>query len=147
MTEIIHYSTAGGVVVHEGKMLLLDRPGRQEVRLPKGHIEAGETPEATALRETSEESGYADLSILASLGSQTTEFDHQGTHIVRLEYYYLMRLQSQRQQRRSPKDELQFQPRWVALTQAAELLTYEAEKNVARCALQLLAQQNKTGTS
>ena len=53
---IKRYETGGGVVVHEGKVLLLDRPKRGEVRLPKGHIDPGETPEMTALRETTEES-------------------------------------------------------------------------------------------
>jgi 8-oxo-dGTP pyrophosphatase MutT (NUDIX family) len=140
MTETTHYSAAGGIVVHEGKMLLLNRPTRQEVRLPKGHIEDGETPEAAALRETSEETGYGDLSILAALGNQLIEFDYQDIHIVRLEYYFLMRLESSRQQQRSAKDELQFQPLWVALAQAADQLTYEAEKNMARRAIQRLEQ-------
>ena len=36
------YLAAGGVVIHDGRMLVLDRPSRGEVRLPKGHIEGGE---------------------------------------------------------------------------------------------------------
>ena len=37
------YNAAGGVVIHEGRMLLLDRSTRNEMRLPKGHVEAGES--------------------------------------------------------------------------------------------------------
>jgi 8-oxo-dGTP pyrophosphatase MutT (NUDIX family) len=69
------YRAAGSVVVQQGVIagldpdqryiLLLDRPGRNEVRLPKGHIDPGESVEATALRETTEESGYADLEVIA----------------------------------------------------------------------------------
>src|SRR5690349_21122258 len=97
MPEIHRYSAAGGVVIHRGQMLLLDRPGRQEIRLPKGHIEPGETPEVTALREVTEESGYNDLKIVTALGSQVVEFDHQGRHVIRTEYYFLMNLVSDQQ--------------------------------------------------
>lgn len=135
------YSAAGGVVIHQGKMLLLDRPNRQEVRLPKGHIEAGETPEATALRETSEESGYADLQIIAALGCQLVEFDYQDKHILREEHYFLMGIASNRQRRRSAADEAQFQPIWVELAEAADRLTYESEQRVARQAIRQLEGQ------
>jgi len=64
----VTYVAAGGVVIHEGQVLLLDRPGRGEVRLPKGHVEPGEEPAEAALREVREEAGYADLAILADLG-------------------------------------------------------------------------------
>jgi ADP-ribose pyrophosphatase YjhB (NUDIX family) len=40
--------------------MLLIRPSRDEVRLPKGHVEAGETLRAAALREVAEETGYDD---------------------------------------------------------------------------------------
>ena len=72
-TQIQRYQTAGGVVIYQQQMLLLDRPARQEVRLPKGHIDPGETPAITALRETREESGYVDLTILAEAAMQGDE--------------------------------------------------------------------------
>jgi 8-oxo-dGTP pyrophosphatase MutT (NUDIX family) len=138
MAKVVRYSTAGGVVVQDSKMLLLDRPGRQEIRLPKGHIEDGETPEEAALRETSEETGYGDLQIVADLGSQTVEFDYHGEHVIREEYYFLMHLRSTRQISRTLEDERQFHPRWTPLAETVDALTFEAEKSVARRALQLL---------
>jgi 8-oxo-dGTP pyrophosphatase MutT (NUDIX family) len=137
MTRVVRYNTAGGVIVQDGKMLLLDRPTRQEVRLPKGHIEEGETPEEAALRETSEETGYVDLQIVADLGRQTVEFDYQGEHFIREEYYFLMQLRSERQVSRTSEDEKQFYPRWTPLAKTVDLLTFESEKNVALRALQL----------
>ncbi|MFO7632694.1 MAG: NUDIX domain-containing protein [Caldilinea sp.] len=138
------YSAAGGVVIHEGRMLLLDRPKRREVRLPKGHIDPGETPQQTALRETTEESGYTDLEIVGDLGYQVVKFNFQGDDFIRTEYYYLMRLNSDRTVRRNRKDEVQFSPIWTPLDEAASRLTFEAEQQFARRAIdayQRLVQQ------
>jgi 8-oxo-dGTP pyrophosphatase MutT (NUDIX family) len=116
-------------------MLLLDRPSRQEVRLPKGHIEEGETPVVAALRESREESGYDDLDIVRPLGEQVVEFEYEGNHIIRTEHYFLMRKRSDQQTPRSPKDMEQFHVQWVDLTDAVEKLTYNAEKTVAQNAI------------
>jgi len=89
-SNVVRYRAAGGVVVDGERVLVLRRPGRGEVRLPKGHIDPGETPRAAALREVGEESGYADLEIVADLGTQTVEFDWDGRHYVRDEHYFLM---------------------------------------------------------
>lgn len=129
------YSAAGGVVIDHGRMLLLDRPSRGEIRLPKGHIEPGEAPVETALREVGEEAGLRDLAVVADLGRQTVEFDYDGAHIRRTEFYYLMRIHSEAGYPRSPKDAADFQPMWVPVAEAVDLLTYAAEQEVARRAI------------
>lgn len=136
MIETIEYRAAGGVVIDGDQMLLLDRPKRGEVRLPKGHIEADETPDVTALRETTEETGYDALAIVADLGSQVVEFDHKENHYRRTEYYFLMRLTTNSKKSRPPQDELQFRILWTPLVAAEQVLTYPAEKNIARKAIE-----------
>ncbi|MFN8441082.1 MAG: NUDIX domain-containing protein [Caldilineaceae bacterium] len=133
---LVKYSTGGGIVIDEGKMLLLDRPKRKEIRLPKGHIETGETPDVTAVRETVEETGYTDLEIVADLGESIVEFDHNDDHYVRTEHYFLMRLLSKKQRKRDKTDEAQFRPIWSPLTEAPQVLTFEAERRVAQFAIQ-----------
>ncbi len=105
----ILYFAAGGVVSDTAgeKVLLLIRPSRDEVRLPKGHIEAGESPQEAALREVGEESGYIDLEILADLGEQFVAFPIGKRAIRRTEHYYLMRLRTPQQAERPSKDEQQ----------------------------------------
>jgi 8-oxo-dGTP pyrophosphatase MutT (NUDIX family) len=134
------YQAAGGVVIHEDRMLLLDRPSRGETRLPKGHIEPQETAEEAAVREVAEESGYCDLEILADLGNQVVEFDFEGAHYVRDEHYFLVTLLSDQQTPRNKKDTDQFHVTWIPVKQAVQMLTYAAEQEVAHRAVQVYQQ-------
>ena len=82
--EVVRYAAAGGVVVRpEGEVLLLERPSRGEVRLPKGHIDPGETPLETARREIAEEAGFRELRMLADLGWQEVRFVYEGRRYAR----------------------------------------------------------------
>jgi len=138
--DATHYQAAGGVVVRDGLMLVLDRPARGEVRLPKGHVEPGESLREAALRETREETGYADLEIVADLGMQESHFvnPYQGCQVTRQEFYFLMRLKSDVQDVRSGEDAVQFRVMWVPLHQAPARLTFPTEQEFARRAIQML---------
>jgi 8-oxo-dGTP pyrophosphatase MutT (NUDIX family) len=131
-SKLVRYRAAGGVVVDGDCVLVLRRPGRGEVRLPKGHVDPGETPRAAALREVSEESGYADLEIVADLGIQIVEFDWNERHYVRDEHYFLMSLRSKQCVARNHHDEYQFIPDWMTWDEAITLLTFEAEREWVR---------------
>jgi 8-oxo-dGTP pyrophosphatase MutT (NUDIX family) len=130
--KAIRYQAAGGVVVDRNdRVLVLRRPSRGEVRLPKGHVEKGESHLEAALREVAEESGYTNLAILADLGHQVVEFEYQGRRIVRDEYYYLLQLRNVGQAEQSA-GELQFDPDWIGWDQALVELTFEAEREWMR---------------
>jgi 8-oxo-dGTP pyrophosphatase MutT (NUDIX family) len=129
--DSIDYVAAGGVIINDGRMLLLDRPTRGEIRLPKGHVDPGESHDETALRETEEETGYADLEIVVDLGERVIEFERNARTVRRAEHYYLMRTLSDHQVPRTPKDEAQFRPYWVPMAEAVKQLTYLAEQEVA----------------
>jgi len=132
----VYYQAAGGVVIHAGKILLLDRPGRSEVRLPKGHVEDGESALEAALREVCEEAGYVHLVIVADLGTQQVEFtdSYRERRVTRDERYFLMRLRDEERVERDEKEK-QFIPTWVPATDAAGRLTFEAEQEFVRRAL------------
>ncbi len=138
--ETRRYRAAGGVVVYRGQVLLLDRPSRKEVRLPKGHVEPGETELEAAIREVREETGYQRLRVVYDLGVQQVEFDnpYDGHHYIRQEHYFLMCLEEMAQAPRPPGD-AQFTPFWAPLTEAADLLTFESERSVVRRAQTVVA--------
>ena len=62
MSKYLEVNAAGGLVTNsEGEFLLIRRSGLWD--LPKGHQEAGEQIEATALREVEEETGIKGLTL------------------------------------------------------------------------------------
>jgi 8-oxo-dGTP pyrophosphatase MutT (NUDIX family) len=141
--DAIRYQAAGGIVVDtDNRVLVLRRPSRNEVRLPKGHVEKGESHLGAALREVAEESGYSGLTILADLGHQLVRFGHKGRHIVRDEFYFLLQLKDARNVE-GAAPELQFIPEWVDWNQALAELTFEAEREwVRRARAHLEAKQD-----
>ena len=140
MSEPVVYSAAGGVVVDETgtQVLVLVRPARDEIRLPKGHVEPGEAPLTTAYREVSEESGYTDLELVADLGEQLVVFMLQDRPVQRTEHYYLMRRRSRQESARPAGDAAQFFSVWVSWDEALANLTFEAEREWLRRARQHL---------
>jgi len=135
-----HHRTAGGVVIDRaGRVLVLEREVERggavvhEVRLPKGHIDAGETEEQAAVREVCEESGYCGVEIIADLGEGRSEFTFRGEAHVREERYFLMRLVDETRRAPAPShgEEALFTANWLAPETAAAQLTYPSERMFA----------------
>jgi hypothetical protein len=78
-----------------------------------------------------EESGYADLEILADLGLQVVEFNYKNAHVIRDEHYFLMRVRNTRRIERQEK-EPQFIPDWLSWDDALSELTFKAEREWVR---------------
>jgi 8-oxo-dGTP pyrophosphatase MutT (NUDIX family) len=155
--ELREYHAAGGVVVDDaGRVLLIERlivrGGKVglEVRLPKGHVEPGETDEQAAVREVCEETGYCGLAVLADLGEYLTEFDwpDEQTHVRRCEHYYLLRLTDpvagQPHFDHPEAEEALFRPRWAAdLTEAEQSLTFDSEREFIRRARRVRSEMTR----
>ena len=67
---------AGGLVVRDGKVLLVHRPKYDDWSFPKGKCDEGESDEACALREVAEETGLR-CELLEAIG-ETNYIDGKG---------------------------------------------------------------------
>lgn len=138
--EIVRYDSAGGIVFDGDRLLLLRKPGRGEVVLPKGHVEEGETAQVTALRETREETGYLNLEVLADLGTLQAQFPFEGRWYIRTEHYFVMRLSDPHRGPAGDYDDAEhdatvFERAWVPMGQAEEMLSFEPARSFVRRAV------------
>jgi len=84
-----YIEAAGGLVVNpKGELLMIYRNKHWDI--PKGKMEAGESPDQTAIREVEEECGIKNLKIVKSLQSTYHTF-HQSKHdCINLTYWFEM---------------------------------------------------------
>jgi 8-oxo-dGTP pyrophosphatase MutT (NUDIX family) len=106
--------------------------------LPKGNIGRGEAPEATALREVTEETGVAGTS-QGKLGDVKYIYMRRGQRIFKVVSFYLVRYRSGRidDVTDAYRHEVA-EARWLPLEEAPKLLAYRGEKEMAAKALELL---------
>ena len=83
----IFHESAGAVVMIGDRCLVLRR-GRQWV-FPKGHLERGERPEDTAIREVREEAGV-EIRILQPIGSTRYGFGKPADAVHRKRVYWFL---------------------------------------------------------
>ena len=113
---------AGGVVVRDGRVLLVHRPRYDDWTFPKGKLDQGESFEDAALREVAEETG-----VRCSLGRELSATRYQVRDRPKLVRYWLM----------APEAETEFVPndetdqiRWVTPDEARGLLTYDHDRDL-----------------
>jgi len=114
--------SAGGVVVRDGRVLLVHRARYDDWSLPKGKLEPGETWEQAAVREVGEETGVR-ASVVRELGSTHYEVDGEPKEV----RWFLMETPDE------PSAQMEVdEVRWVPVADAAELLSYDGERRLVR---------------
>ena len=130
--------SAGGVVIRhsrDGAQLVLGRrrhDGRHIIwSLPKGTPQSDETPEQTALREVSEETGL-EVRILDTIGDIHYRFVRHGRRIDKTVHYYLM--EATGGDLADHDDEFE-DVRWFEVTEADALMRFPTERDILARAL------------
>jgi ADP-ribose pyrophosphatase YjhB (NUDIX family) len=139
----VEETSAGGLVVDvvngdEPRAALigrLDRRGRLLWSLPKGHVEAGESHEDTAIREVAEETGITGR-VLARLGTIDFWFVADGRRIHKTVHHFLLLAQDGEL---SDEDIEVEQVEWVPLGELADRLAYADERRLVEGVHTLLA--------
>jgi 8-oxo-dGTP pyrophosphatase MutT (NUDIX family) len=126
--KTVEHRSAGGLVVHGDRILLISTQSGRRWQLPKGHIEEGETSEQAAVREVREETGVTSR-VVASLPGVEYWFVERGAHRVhkRVDYFLLAYISG---------DTADFDPRevsgaeWFAWDEGIAKLSFENERRV-----------------
>ena len=133
-----HAFSAGGVVIRHGDdgpelvLGLRRRDGRRPIwSLPKGTPDGDETPEETALREVTEETGL-QVRILDTIGDIHYRFVRDGRRIDKTVHYYLMEATGGDLADHDHEFE---DVRWIEVAEAEELLRFPTERDILARAL------------
>jgi 8-oxo-dGTP pyrophosphatase MutT (NUDIX family) len=139
MPALTEFST-GGVVVRDEECVVIvptrrAADGRKVLALPKGHPDAGESPEAAALREVREEAGV-QARVLEPLGDVRYWYQRDGRRIAKVVRFFLLEYVSGEVEDHDHEVE---RACWMPLAQAARELTYAGERDMAARALSRVA--------
>jgi 8-oxo-dGTP pyrophosphatase MutT (NUDIX family) len=136
-------TSAGGLVVdlardvpHGALIGRTDRKGRLRWSLPKGHLEAGESPQQAAVREVAEETGI-EGEIFGELGTINYWFVADGRRIHKTVHHYLMRATGGEL---SDADIEVTEVAWVPLPDIGRRLAYPDERELVEGAGRLIAE-------
>jgi ADP-ribose pyrophosphatase YjhB (NUDIX family) len=139
----VEETSAGGLVVDrlspgaQGLLIgRLDRRGRLLWSLPKGHIEAGESAEDTAIREVAEETGIHSR-VVAPLGPIDYWFVFDDRRIHKTVHHYLLIAEGGDL---STEDVEVTEVAWIPLSEVPERLAYDDERRLIAQVPALLAE-------
>ncbi len=138
-------TSAGGLVVDGagaaavGAVIArLNRAGRVEWCLPKGHLELDETPEQAAVREIEEETGIKGR-IVEGLGTIDYWFSVEGKRVHKHVHHYLLLATGGALTTEGDPDQEAIDVAWVPLSELDERLAFPNERRIAREATAWLA--------
>ncbi|MFZ0492679.1 MAG: NUDIX hydrolase [Acidimicrobiia bacterium] len=116
---------AGGVIVADGKVVIVHRPKYDDWSFPKGKLDEGETFEEAALREVEEETGL--ICVLDGFLREVEYHVESGSHkVVR---FWTMHVLSGNIENREPTREVDL-IEWVPVDTAPGRLSYSIDAEV-----------------
>jgi 8-oxo-dGTP pyrophosphatase MutT (NUDIX family) len=114
----------GGVVVRGEDLLVITPAGKRVTGLPKGGMEAGETPEQAAAREVREETGVV-ATVKSPLGDVRYTYRRGGRRIRKTVHFFLC---DYVEGSTDDHDHEVDDARWIPLSRARSQLSYPGER-------------------
>jgi 8-oxo-dGTP pyrophosphatase MutT (NUDIX family) len=145
MVPTVEEVSAGGLVVdmdgdppRAAVIARMNRAGKVEWCLPKGHLEQDETPQEAAVREIAEETGILGR-VVGSLGTIDYWFSAEGRRVHKSVHHYLLVAVGGRLTVDGDPDQEAIDVAWVPLSELGALLAFPNERRIAREASSKLA--------
>jgi 8-oxo-dGTP pyrophosphatase MutT (NUDIX family) len=125
-----HFAAGGVIIKREGSLLkvLLIKDSYGHWTWPKGHVEEGETPEETALREIFEETGLKQIKILSLLGKQEYYYTLAGEEIFKTVHIFLVE-ETADEPLNIQTQEIE-EGRWFAPEEALDTIEYKGSRDL-----------------
>jgi 8-oxo-dGTP pyrophosphatase MutT (NUDIX family) len=143
---VVREFSAGGVLVRRlrGRWVVAAiRPGGKPEgtwALPKGLVDSGEEPAATAAREVAEETG-AEGTLVGKLGDVRYVYTRRGQRVFKVVSFFLMRYRRGRLGDVPERFRHEVaETRWLPLDEAPRLLAYGGEREMVERARAALAE-------
>ena len=126
--EVVRETTSGGVVFRRAPktgelQILLMQDAKNRWTIPKGHVEPGEDPGATAEREIREETGLQDMEVLVWLGK--VQFRYRRGHTLVLMTMHIWLVEGKgNTDKLHPEDWLN-DIKWLPASEAVDKIAYD----------------------
>jgi len=131
---MIKEKSAGCFVLNkENEILLINRvwpSGEDTIAAPKGHQDRGEDIKKTAIRETTEETGYSDITIIEDLELESETYEPNPGYLKTV-YWFLAKLDSDKQVPLNlTEEELKSNTNviWLPLDKAEKEISFEIQR-------------------
>lgn len=142
--EIVREPTAGGIVFRRNQAgqveILLIQDAKDRWTIPKGHIEEGETAQATAKREIGEEAGLHDVEVLSWLGKIHFRYRRIDKLVLMTTQIYLVRAKGDTDAIK--KEEWMNGIKWFSFHEALDVIEYEDIGKLMLLAMKRIRQEN-----
>lgn len=118
--------TAGGIIFRakgDDIEILLIQDAKDRWTIPKGHIESGESPKETAVREIAEETGLKRIEVLSWLGKVDFRYRRQDRLVLMTTQVYLMKALDQHEGLQKEKWMRSIQ--WFKFNDALDKIEYD----------------------
>lgn len=143
-SNTVEETSAGGIVVDFARPELpvaviarINRAGRLEWCLPKGHLENEETAAQAARREVAEETGV-EGSVVAPLGSVDYWFSVAGYRVHKVVHHFLLRATGGRITVENDPDHEAVDAAWVPFAELGSRLSFANERRIVAAARTIL---------
>jgi ADP-ribose pyrophosphatase YjhB (NUDIX family) len=126
--EVLQEPTAGGLIFRRNKknnqiefLLIQDSKGRWTI--PKGHIEPGEVPKQTTIREITEETGLKEMTVIGWLGKIHFRYRRESSLVLMTTEIFLVAAKGNTDEVRP--EEWMKSVKWFPTNEAIDKIEYE----------------------